>query len=121
MKSDNNIFKLTFVGFGIFVLFLCFGAYLESYFEAPAKNFTYTMFDSCVTVLGVTAELFNTDYRTINVVIFCVLMPLAFIALIVYNLILRSRLHSLTPDVFESNGYTLHSGSNSLIKDIREE
>ncbi len=100
MKSDNNIFKLTFVGFGIFVLFLCFGAYLESSLEAPAKNFTYTMFDSCVTVLGVTAELFNTDYRTINVVIFCIMVPLAFLALFVHNLILRSKLMNQTSDVF---------------------
>ena len=45
------------------------------------------VFDLCVKLLVKIAELTGTTYKTVNVIIFCVIMPVAFIALLamLYN------------------------------------
>ena len=45
------------------------------------------IFDLCVKLLVKIAELTGTTYKTVNVIIFCVLVPMAFILLFVmyYN------------------------------------
>ena len=40
------------------------------------------VFDLCVKVLVKIATLFGTDYKTVNVIIFCVIMPVLFIVLL---------------------------------------
>jgi hypothetical protein len=39
------------------------------------------VFELCVKVLVKIAALFGTDYKTVNVIIFCVIVPLLFIVL----------------------------------------
>lgn len=45
------------------------------------------IFDLCVKLLVKIAELTGTTYKTVNVIIFCVLVPMAFVLLLVmyYN------------------------------------
>jgi len=43
---------------------------------------TEKVFDLCVKVLVKIATLFGTDYKTVNVIIFCVIMPVLFIVLL---------------------------------------
>jgi hypothetical protein len=40
------------------------------------------VFDLCVKLLVKIAELFGTNYKTVNVIIFCVIIPVAFIILL---------------------------------------
>ena len=121
MKPDRKIFIITYIGFGIFLLFLCVGTYLDNSIEIfPRRSLTDNLFDSCVTVLSFTSDLFDIDFRTINVIIFCVLMPIGFISMFVYNFILRSRLDNLTSDIHAQNRATLLNGSNSFVNTIRD-
>ena len=41
------------------------------------------IFDLCVKLLVKIAELTGTTYKTVNVIIFCVLVPLAFVLLLI--------------------------------------
>lgn len=45
------------------------------------------MFDLCVKLLVKIADVTGSNYKTVNVIIFCVIMPVAFIALLgmLYN------------------------------------
>ena len=51
-----------------------------------------TMFDNCVEVLEILAEMFNITYEEANVVIFCIIEPIIIIVLILYIIRLRKEL-----------------------------
>ena len=103
MKPDRRIFIFTFFAFGTFLLLMCFGTYVESNVYTPESSLSSALFDSCVTALSFGSDLFNIDFRTINVLIFCLLVPLAFIGLLIHNLVLRSRLMDMDSDIYIMN------------------
>ena len=56
---------------------------------------TFTLvFDLCVYLLMVGAEFFHCTYEEINVVIFCIIGPLVFFALVAYNIYLTLKLRA---------------------------
>ena len=57
------------------------------------------IFQLCVKILYYLAEQFNTDYYTINVVIFCFIGPAVYIFLIVYIHHLRTKLRKISKKV----------------------
>ena len=52
------------------------------------------VFDLCVYLLMVGAEVFNCTYEEINVVIFCIVGPIVFFALVGYNIYLSLKLRA---------------------------
>jgi len=53
------------------------------------------IFRLCVLILNCLADVFHTDYYTINVVLFCVLMPVIFLLMFLYIIKLKSIIKSL--------------------------
>lgn len=72
---------------------------------APARSgipWIDSLFDSCVWLLFVLARFFGTSYNAVNILVFCILWPLATLALIGLaiflwrsNCRLRARLEAL--------------------------
>lgn len=59
------------------------------------SDFIKYIFHLCVVLLQKLAEFFGTDYYTINVILFCVLVPVLFILLIIYIFHLRRKIKKL--------------------------
>jgi len=84
-----------------------------------------TVFDVCVLFLFSLANLLGTTYEAVNVWIFCVIMPIAFFALIGFLVYQAREIRRLAlicdrKNILASNGFGLKSKiicSSSLIGD----
>lgn len=100
MKSENRIFLITFIAFACFVFVQIVITVLHSYVLYPELSFTDSIFNSCLASIDFFTEFFGIDFRTFNVVIFCFLVPVAFIGMFVHSLYLRHKLNSILEESY---------------------
>lgn len=58
-----------------------------------------SLFDFCVKLLSMMAELIGVSYEEINVIIFCIAGPMVFFGIMVYIFYLRSCVRKLTKTI----------------------
>ena len=69
-----------------------------------------TIFDLCVRILVVLAELFGTTYKAINVWIFVIIWPVLTLVLVILFFVQRRMIQRLRSELSQKRGVSLELG-----------